>query len=409
MSGIAETAERIVTPSRGVAENAWLHELRSTAHERFQQIGIPSSKHEEWRFTPLQGLAALVASASPHLCVSIPSVFSHGVLPDGVRLLSLADAIASEIPEVVQHLGRHAKADVTPFAALNLANFADGAVLVIPDNVVIGAPIHIAHRLGGTANAMHSPRTLIVAGRNSQAMVVEHFSSSFEGEYFTNAVCEIVMAEGARLEHHRLQKEGPAAWHIGITDVDQARDSHYRSFTLALGARLSRHNLHAHLRAPNIETLLYGLYLPTGQQLVDNHTAIFHDAPNCNSWEVYKGILADHSRAVFNGKVFVQSEAQKTDAKQTNRNLLLSDTARVDTKPQLEIFADDVKCTHGATIGKPDPLQTYYLQTRGIGGKVAQAMLLTAFAAEVLSEITSPDLRAQIETDVRARLFGMTR
>src|SRR3972149_3748166 len=204
--------------------------------------------------------------------------------------------------------------------------------------------------------------------RGSRAMVVESFASFGVAPCFTNGVTEIVLGRNARCEHVRVQRENAAAWHIGLTEVAQERDSHYRSFALALGARLSRHDLRARLGAENVETLLYGLYLGRDEQLHDNHTAIFHDQPNCNSWEVYKGVMTDRSHAVFNGKVIVQPVAQKTDAKQTNRNLLLSETARVDTKPQLEIFADDVKCTHGATVGKVAEQQRCYLKTRGIAG-----------------------------------------
>ena len=228
-----------------------------------------------------------------------------------------------------------------------------------------------------------------------------------EAPYFTNAACEVMLADGARVEHIRIQREGRAASHIGATTVRQGRDSHYRSFTLALGGRLSRHNLHARHLASSVETLLYGLYIGRAQQLMDNHTAIFHDHPGCNSWEVYKGVLAEQSRGVFNGKVIVRPEAQKTDAKQTNRNLLLSDDARVDTKPQLEIFADDVKCTHGATVGKLDEQQRYYLRTRGIAGRTAEMMLISAFVAEVLAEVTQPGVRAALDLLVRAALDAL--
>jgi Fe-S cluster assembly protein SufD len=221
-------------------------------------------------------------------------------------------------------------------------------------------------------------------------------------------VAEVRLGAAAWLEHVRVQREGEAAWHIGFTQVDQARDSHYRSFALAMGGRLARHNLHARHLESNVETLLYGLYLTRGSQLADTHSAIFHDQPHCNSWEVYKGILADQSRAVFNGKVLVAPIAQKTDAKQTNRNLLLSDRAKVDTKPQLEIFADDVKCTHGATVGKLNEQQRYYLRSRGIGGRKAEQLLTWAFAAEVIAEIQQPVVRAELERVVHERLDELT-
>lgn len=238
-------------------------------------------------------------------------------------------------------------------------------------------------------------------------MVIESFAAVGGAAYFTNSVTEIVLGRNARCEHVRVQRESANAWHIGLTEVSQERDSHYRSFTLALGAKLSRHDLRTRLMAENVEALLYGLYLGRDEQLHDNHTAIFHDQPNCNSWEVYKGVMTDRSHAVFNGKVIVQPVAQKTNAKQTNRNLLLSDTAKVDTKPQLEIFADDVKCTHGATVGKVDEQQRYYLKTRGIAGRVAEGLLIWAFTAEVLAEVTDPAIRETLEKLVRAELETM--
>jgi Fe-S cluster assembly protein SufD len=194
---------------------------------------------------------------------------------------------------------------------------------------------------------------------------------------------------------------------VGLTHVEQQRDSHYRSFTLAMGGAIARHNLHVRLNAPGIETLMYGLYLTRGQQLVDNHTAIYHDHPNCNSWEVYKGVLDGRSRGVFNGKVFVKAEAQKTDAKQTNRNLILSDGARVDTKPQLEIFADDVRCTHGATIGRLDEVAVFYARSRGIPAAQARRLLTYAFAAEVVSEVALEPVRAELDRLVLERLDAL--
>ncbi|MFL5515434.1 MAG: Fe-S cluster assembly protein SufD, partial [Gemmatimonadales bacterium] len=211
-------------------------------------------------------------------------------------------------------------------------------------------------------------------------------------------------AAGAWLEHTRIQRESERAFHVGLTHVDQQRDSHYRSFTLAMGAALARHNLHVRLNDENVETLMYGLYLTRGEQVADNHTAIYHDRPNCRSWEVYKGVLDDRSRAVFNGKVFVQPEAQKTNAKQTNRNLLRSDQAKVDTKPQLEIFADDVKCTHGATVGRLDDIGLFYARSRGIPAAAAERLLTYAFAAEVIDEVALEPVRRELDRLVLERL-----
>jgi Fe-S cluster assembly protein SufD len=217
-------------------------------------------------------------------------------------------------------------------------------------------------------------------------------------------VTEVRVESNAWVEHTRIQRELETSFHIGLTSIHQERDSHYRSFTLSAGGALSRHDLQARLGGENVETLLYGLYLGRGQQLVDNHTTIFHDHPHCRSWEVYKGILDDKSHAVFNGKVFVRPEAQKTDAKQTNRNLLLSEGAKVDTKPQLEIFADDVKCTHGATVGRIDEIAYYYLQSRGIPRDEAQRILTYAFAAEVVEEVASTEVREALDRLVRERM-----
>lgn len=396
-------------------------------------IRIPTSKDEEWRFTPLGGLsqvrfeapaapgsvsAAELApyrlgdAAWPTVVVvdgRVDATLSHlPALPGGARLLSLTRALAEGDATVEAHLQKHVRPDATPFTTLNASLFVDGVVLHVPAGVALPHPVHVIHVATAAASGSTvAPRTLVQVERGASAAIIESFVALGGSGYFTDPCAELVLAENARLEHVRVQREATDAWHIGFTQVDQQRDSHYRSFTLNLGGRLARHNLHAKLNAPNIETLLYGLYLTSGEQVVDNHTAIFHDQPNCNSWEVYKGVLADRSRAVFNGKVFVQPEAQKTDAKQTNRNLLLSDQAKVDTKPQLEIFADDVKCTHGATVGRLDELQRYYLQTRGIAGKTAQALLIWAFAAEVMAEITIDPVREALETLVRARLDEM--
>jgi Fe-S cluster assembly protein SufD len=244
-----------------------------------------------------------------------------------------------------------------------------------------------------------------VVERGARAAVVESYVSLASGSsYWTNTVTEVVLGANAWLEHTRIQRESERAYHIGATHVHQLRDSHYRSFSMAMGGALARHNLHARLNDSNVETLLYGLYITRGDQLVDNHTTIYHDQPNCRSWEVYKGILDGRSRAVFNGKVLVKPEAQQTDAKQTNRNLLLSDKAKVDTKPQLEIFADDVKCTHGATVGRLDDLALFYARSRGVPAQDAQRLLTYAFAAEVIAEVTLQPVREELEHLVRERL-----
>lgn len=411
----------------------WLLDLRRAAFDRFSGVGVPTSRDEEWRFTPVGSLASRsfrvrgksdvvrAEDIAPYtfgqpewpLVVIVDGRFdaslsSLRLVPDGVRVGSLAGAIADGQPAVEAHLARHAAPDVTPFAALNAALCLDGAFVHVPVGVVMEAPVHVLHVATRAAHdTVIAPRTLMIVEDQARASLIESFITMADVDYFTNACAEMVVGAGAWVEHVRIQREGGKAWHIGLSRVDQDRDSHYRSFTLDLGAKLSRHDLHTKLNAPNIETLLYGLYLAQGDQLVDNHTVIFHDHPNCNSWEVYKGVLADRSRAVFNGKVLVRPEAQKTDAKQTNRNLLLSDDAKVNTKPQLEIFADDVRCTHGATIGRIDEQQRYYLSTRGIGGRTAQALLIWAFAAEVLAEVSVTPVREALEALVHRQLDAL--
>jgi Fe-S cluster assembly protein SufD len=401
---------------------------REEAFARFAAVGIPTSRDEEWRFTPVRHLGATefgLPGESPALIVDDIAPFLVGtgslriVVVDGrvdptlsrfssaagVRVASLAGAGTSDDQGVITCAGDSATALVTPFAALNSALWSDGAAIHVGPGVTVETPIEIVHVATAAADtAVISPRTVIYAAAGASATLVESFVGLTGSGYFTNAACEIVLGEGARLEHVRLQRENATATHIGITSVQQERGSHYRSFVLSQGARLSRHDLQARHRGEQVETLLYGLYLGRDDQLVDNHTAIFHDQPHCNSWEVYKGVLADRARGVFNGKVVVQPVAQRTDAKQTNRNLLLSDKAKIDTKPQLEIFADDVKCTHGATVGRLDESQRFYLRARGIAGREAQVLLVTAFVAEVFMEITDPTIRSAVERLVRAEM-----
>jgi Fe-S cluster assembly protein SufD len=410
---------------------AGVREAREEAFARFVAVGVPTSKDEEWRFTPVRYLATAhfrSPGVSPRLTESDIAPFLVGtggfrvVVVDGhvdpglsrlskgtgLRVAALSGVGDAESTLGMSCAGDSATIKATPFAALNAALWTDGAALYVGGGKAIEPPIEILHvTTSAAANSVITPRTVIFAGKTARASVIESFASLTDEAYFTNASCQIVMDDGARLEHTRIQRESRAATHIGITTVHQAGDSHYRSFTLALGGKLSRHDLHAHLDAPNVETLLYGLYVGRGEQLIDNHTAIYHDQPNCKSWEVYKGVLAERARGVFNGKVIVRPEAQKTDAKQTNRNLLLSDDAKIDTKPQLEIFADDVKCTHGATVGKLDEQQRYYLRTRGIAGRAAEMMLISAFVAEVLVEVTQPQVQEALGALVHAEMDAL--
>ncbi|HJR17106.1 MAG TPA: Fe-S cluster assembly protein SufD, partial [Gemmatimonadales bacterium] len=333
---------------------------------------------------------------------------SGAALGQGVRVGSLFEtARANGVLE--KHLGRHAPIHGSAFTALSTAFMRDGGLVHVPANIDLASPVHLVFvstaEAGGTVT---HPRNLIVVGAGARASIVESYVTLGEGvSYWTNAVTEVVAGANSWIEHTRIQRESERAYHVGLTHVEQAQDSHYRSFSLAMGGALARHNLTARLNGENVETLMYGLYLTRGDQVVDNHTAIHHDQPNCRSWEVYKGVLDGRSRAVFNGKVFVKPEAQKTDAKQTNRNLLLSDAAKVNTKPQLEIFADDVKCTHGATVGRLDDIALFYARSRGVPAHTAQLLLTYAFAAEVTSEVVLEPVRDELERLVRNRLGAL--
>ena len=412
----------------------WLEPLRRAAAARFAAVGFPTSRDEEWRFTPIGPIAQRTwrpASGEPtalraeqlrpfsfghpewSTLVFVDGAYSEAlsrvsVLPYGVRIESLAEALRSNGDLLPEHLTRHAPVEGSPFTALNTAAFRDGGLLYVPAGIDLERPVHFVYVTTSAAEgaAVH-PRNLIVVERGARASVIESYVTlAPEDAYWVNPVSEVSAAEGCWLEHTRIQRESERAYHVGLTHVDQRRDSHYRSFSMAMGGALARHNLHVRLNDENIETLMYGLYITRGEQVVDNHTAIFHDQPNCRSWEVYKGVLEGRSRAVFNGKVFVKPEAQKTDAKQTNRNLLLSDGAKVDTKPQLEIFADDVKCTHGATVGRLDDVALFYARSRGVPHDEAERLLTYAFAAEVIEEVALEPVRLELDRLVLERLEG---
>jgi Fe-S cluster assembly protein SufD len=417
----------------GMAEGPeWLEPVRRAAADRFGATGFPTAKDEEWRFTPVGPIAHTRWRPTPGVPTTVPAdrltpfnfghpewttlVFVNGAysealsriadLPRGVRVGSLAEALRGDGQALEAHLTRHAPFDGSPFTALNTAGFRDGGVLHVPAGLDLERPVHFVYVTTEEAEgiAIH-PRNVIVVERGARASVIESYVTLAPGGvYWTNPVTEVAAGAGSWLEHTRIQRESERAYHVGLTHVDQQRDSHYRSFSMAMGGALARHNLHVRLNDENIETLMYGLYITRGDQVVDNHTAIFHDQPNCRSWEVYKGVLEGRSRAVFNGKVFVQPVAQKTDAKQTNRNLLLSDLAKVDTKPQLEIFADDVRCTHGATVGRLDDTALFYARSRGVPLDAAERLLTYAFAAEVIDEVALQPVREELDRLVLERL-----
>jgi Fe-S cluster assembly protein SufD len=401
--------------------------------ERFAATGFPTSKDEEWRFTPVgpiartswrpagvggtedvtrEQLTPFVFGQAEWCTLAFvngehaPGLSSAGNLPEGVLATSLAEALRNGGELLQRHLARYARVEENPFTALNTAFLRDGGLIHVPAGVNLPLPINLVFvTTADAAGVVIHPRNLIVVERNARASVVESYVTLAPGtRYWTNPVTEVWTGPNSWVEHTRIQRESEAAYHVATTQVEVARDSHYRSFSMAMGASLARHNLNARLADQYSEALLYGLYVTHGEQLVDTHTVLYHDHPNCRSWEVYKGILEDRSHAVFNGKVFVKPEAQKTDAKQTNRNLVLSDHAKVDTKPQLEIFADDVKCTHGATVGRLDDAALFYARSRGVPQDAAERLLTYAFAAEVIEEVTLEPVREELDRLVLGRL-----
>jgi Fe-S cluster assembly protein SufD len=407
-----------------------LHGLRRRAFARFLELGFPGSRHEDWRFTNVTPIArgrfvqpAPVTGISPeriarhtfgglrcHRLVFlngryVPGLSHIGDLPRGMRVAGLADALRNDPATVAAHMARLADADENPFTALNTAFLRDGAFLHVPDGVDAGDPVHLLFLTEGTGGAwLIQPRNLIIAGAGARVSLVETYAHLDGGGYFTNAVSEIVLGPDAEMEHDRLQQEAEDAFHVGTVHVRQHARSRYTANGISLGGAIVRNTVTSVLAESGADCTLNGLSLGTGDQLVDNHTTIDHAAPACASHEVYKAILDGRARGVFNGKIFVRKDAQKTDAKQTNRTLLLSDDARIDTKPQLEIFADDVKCTHGATVGQLDEEQVFYLRSRGIGDTAARDILTFAFAADVVGRIHVDPLRDQLDRFLHERL-----
>ncbi|HMO35496.1 MAG TPA: Fe-S cluster assembly protein SufD, partial [Gemmatales bacterium] len=390
------------------SDTPFLRRLRSSAIARFSTQGFPTTRDEEWRFTPLNTLyqqkyslcqpPTVLADQLPILLPEVlPLVVVDGVVdtslsqfdkwPKGCTILRLHDALKS-MPQLVEGaLGRLANTpEATTWAALNAAFLQDGIVIHLPKECVLAWPIHISW-LESASGVMSFPRLLLVAEQHSQATLIETCSSLGEQPDFTCSVSEFILAERARLDHYRMNVVHASSQHFTTQLVTQQRDSNFRSHAFTLGGGLVRNALHAHLSAQNCEATLNGLYIADGNRLVDNHTSIDHVQPHCNSHEIYKGILRDRGRGVFNGKIFVRQDAQKTNAKQTNQTLLLSPDASIDTKPQLEIFADDVKCTHGATVGQLDGDMQFYLRSRGIPQEQAEIILTYAFANDLISKV----------------------
>ncbi|HWC95369.1 MAG TPA: Fe-S cluster assembly protein SufD [Candidatus Sulfopaludibacter sp.] len=354
----------------------WLQKFRETAFQRFAETGFPNTHNEEWLFTNV----APIARSSFRV-----------VADERVERLP-KPAVRGQESDLEAHLGRYADSKANPFVALNSAFVGDVTVLKVPAGAVIAEPIEILHDAQeGTAS---HPRILILVGANAQCTIVETYTSG--GASFTNAVTEIVAGENSVIDHYKVQRESLDAFHVATMQVQVGRSANFSSHSISLGGSLVRNDANAVL-SEGSHASLNGLYIVTGKQHVDNHTSIDHAKPHATSHELYKGILDGTAAAVFNGRIIVRVDAQKTDSKQTNKNLVLSDNAVIHTKPELQIHADDVRCTHGATIGQLDTEAMFYLQSRGIGKKEARALLTHAFAQDIIDRVKVQSVKRDLE------------
>lgn len=405
---------------------SWVERLRERAIDRFDELGFPTTDNEDWKYTNVAPLAkqefALASSGDadawdvraiePFIyeesresrLVFVNGVFHENLsslkaLPAGVVASELGTALAGEHAEILhEHLARHADDLTDAFASLNTAFIGSGVFLYVPKNVHVETPIHLLFLSTQTEHETASfPRVLVVAETGSSVTVIENYAATDDAVYLTNALVEVSVGEGAQVHHYKVQRESTRAFHVAATHADLMRHSSYDLTTITLGAQLSRHGIVVNLDHEGAECRVDGLYIVNTGQHADTHSLIDHRKPHCVSRQNYKGILDGKSRAVFNGRVFVRRDAQQTDAQQSNKNLLLSNEARVDTKPQLEIFADDVKCAHGATVGQLEEEELFYLASRGLHTELARNLLTYGFAEEIVENIGIGSIKTQLD------------
>lgn len=395
----------------------WLAELRNNAWARFAEIGIPTTRHEEWKYFNLRPFSSTVLKPSAAIEASglgalkdyldegdVNIVFVNGVfsqefstisrLPKGLIVERLSKSADDEIRGM---LTRTTVNDPEPFVSLNTALYRDGVYLKVENNALLSGVVHIVHAVSvSVKDSAVFPRTVITIGRSAQVSILESFISLNDESYVNNPVTDIHLGENSVLNYYKSQSDSPKSLHIGAVRVTQDANSQLEAFSLAVGAQMARNNISVASNGEGTDSILDGLYVLGGSQEVDNHTLIDHRQPNCTSHQLYKGILNDQSHAVFNGKIFVQPIAQKTNSYQLNKHLLLGKDCRVDTKPQLEIFADDVKCTHGATIGQLNDDEVFYLQTRCISREDAVKMLSRGFVDDLLDKLRDQNVRRKL-------------
>jgi Fe-S cluster assembly protein SufD len=430
------TAFREAMQTRKTIEPSWLSRLREDSFGNFERSGFPVVQEEEWKYTNVAAIAKTnfapvltrngaradddwLASLAYEETRHSRAVFLNGIfqpelssltaLPKEVVVMELGEALLSD-----QHgdlARKYLESGIQPeesgFTALNMALFSSGLFLKIPRGLRVEKPVHLLF-VGQVdhegARPAAFPRVLIVGEENSSATIIESYASPNDEVYLTNAIMDVVLGDGARIEHYKVQRESLNAFHIATTRADLGPNAVYDTTTINFGAALSRHNIDVRMDQEGAECFVDGLYMIDGNQHSDTHSVIDHRQPRCRSHQLYKGILDGKSRAVFNGKVFVRHGAQQTDARQTNKNLLLSKDARIDTKPQLEIFADDVKCTHGAAVGQLEEDQVFYLESRGLRPDLARNLLTYGFAEEVIEKIKVDSIRRELDAAVLNRL-----
>ncbi|MEX0887083.1 MAG: Fe-S cluster assembly protein SufD [Phycisphaeraceae bacterium] len=412
---------------------AWLRAVREQAVKDLRTVGLPTRKHEEWRYTdpaPLTRTRFALSDTPPAVApgqfgrFTMPGLDAHtlvfvngryvaslsqvGKLPAGVVVCPLADALDAHRDTLEPLLATHGEASSAAFTLLNAATLDDGLFVSVPAGVTLDRPVQVLNvaiaERKAAAPLLTSPRNVIIAGENSELTIVEQYVSLDDAAYFTNAVTQVDAGASARLGHYLIERESPAAYQVSTLLTEQGRDSDVNSHTVLLGGKLVRNNVNPRLIGPGGHCLVNGLYLGDDAQQMDNHMRVEHRSPHCDSRQFYKGVLQGQARAVFSGRIYVERGAQKTDAKQENSNLLLSRDAEATTKPQLEIFADDVKCTHGATVGEIDEQAVFYLMARGMERDAARALMIYAFAAESLERMRLEPVRAMLTREILARL-----
>jgi Fe-S cluster assembly protein SufD len=427
---LIENIKTAFTQYKDQAEVSGFSALREQAYNEFEKLGLPTTKNEEWKYTNLKALAnkdfestcvssgnvkAFLQSALLNKITANKLVFVNGTFnlelseiiekDNSIFITNLAKARSLHTEIFTQHFGKYANIENNALNSLNTALLSDGAFIYVPTNKTVEFPIFIVNIADSSdVNVLNQPRNLIIVEKSASVHLIEMYYSLGSNSVFTNVVNEIYANENSHVEHYKIQQQEGESYHNNFTQIFQEANTNVNHVTLTLDGTLVRNNLHFYLNGQNCNSLLYGLYMPHGNSLVDNHTRVDHAQPNCNSNELYKGILMDKSVAVFNGKIMVHLDAQKTNAYQRNQNILLSDEATVNTKPQLEIFADDVKCTHGATIGQLDEEPMFYLRSRGIPEDVARKMLLNAFADDIAEKIKIPELVTLLEEEIEKKL-----